>query len=139
MYKRPEGETTQWEDLQRKFGNLPPKEPVQKQEVFVPAQDKSKDRQLLDNDDDIDALESAEDDFADDPFLEAYRWTPEAVVGKLYITRVASKMRVRCNIKPGKKGSHLRMYCCVQARAVEAAQGGCAADKVWVCGQHIAG
>ena len=31
------------------------------------------------------------------------------------------------------------MYCCVQARAVEAAQGGCAADKVWVSGQHIAG
>ena len=73
VYKRPEGETTQWEDLQRKFGNLPPKEPVQKPEAFVPAQDKSKDRQLLDNDDDIEALENAEDDFADDPFLEAYR------------------------------------------------------------------
>lgn len=77
VYKRPEGETTQWEDLQRKFGNLPPKEEVQKPEAFVPAQDKSKDRQLLDNDDDIDALENAEDNFADDPFLEAYRWDPK--------------------------------------------------------------
>ena len=76
VYKRPEGETTQWEDLQRKFGNLPPKEPVHKPEAFVPAQDKSKDRQLLDNDDDIEALENAEDDFADDPFLEAYRCAP---------------------------------------------------------------
>ena len=94
VYKRPEGETTQWEDLQRKFGNLPPKEPVQKPEAFVPAQDRSKDRQLLDNDDDIDALEIAEDDFADDPFLEAYRWTSQAVMGELYITRVAPKMRV---------------------------------------------
>ena len=89
VYKRPEGETTQWEDLQRKFGNLPPKEPVQKPEAFVPAQDKSKDRQLLDNDDDIDALENAEDDFADDPFLEAYRWSPQALIGGLYITRMA--------------------------------------------------
>ena len=93
VYKRPEGETTQWEDLQRKFGNLPPKEPVQKPEAFKPAPDTNKDRQLLDNDDDIDALENAEDDFADDPFLEAYRWSPPAVTGELYITRVAPKMK----------------------------------------------
>ena len=73
VYTRPEGETTQWEDLQRKYGNLPPKEAVQKPAAFIPEQDKSKDRQLLDNDDDIEALEHAEDDFADDPFLEAYR------------------------------------------------------------------
>ena len=91
VYKKPDGETTQWEDLQRKFGNLPPKEPVQKPEAFVPAQDKSNDRQLLDNDGDIDALENAEDDFADDPFLEAYRWDPQAVIGELYISRHARK------------------------------------------------
>ena len=105
VYKRPEGETTQWEDLQRKFGNLPPKEPVQKPEAFVPAQDKSKDRQLLDNDDDVDALENAEDDFADDPFLEAYRWTLQAVIGELYITRVPPKMRIRGQHQAREEGS----------------------------------
>ena len=105
VYKRPEGETTQWEDLQRKFGNLPPKEPVQKPEAFMPAQDKSKDRQLLDNDDDIDALENAEDDFADDPFLEAYRWLPQALIGQLYITRVAPEMRLPVQHRASEEGS----------------------------------
>jgi len=73
VYERNEGETTQWEDLQRKFGNMAPKEPVQKVAAFVPEAEKGKDRLLLDNDNDIEALEMAEDDFADDPFLEAYR------------------------------------------------------------------
>lgn len=57
-------------------------------EAFIPAQDKSKDRQLLDNDDDIDALEDAEDDFADDPFLEAYRCAQQPLCMKMYITRM---------------------------------------------------
>lgn len=89
VYDRPEGETTQWEDLQRKIGNLPPKEPVQKPEAFIPAQDKSKDRQLLDNDDDIEALENAEDDFGDDPFLEAYRYVQrESPVWNVYNKKI---------------------------------------------------
>ena len=105
VYKRPEGETTQWEDLQRKFGNLPPKEPVQKPEAFVPAQDKSKDRQLLDNDDDIDALVNAEDDFADDPFLEAYRWILQTMIGRLCITRRATKMDFSVQDQASEEGS----------------------------------
>ena len=29
VYQRPEGESTQWEDIHRKLGNFPAKEPVQ--------------------------------------------------------------------------------------------------------------
>lgn len=47
IYKGPPGETTQWEDIQRKMGNLPPKEPVFKPEKFTPEQDEV--RRGLDN------------------------------------------------------------------------------------------
>ena len=35
-YKRPEGETTEWDDIQVKYGNKPPPEPVSKAEPFAP-------------------------------------------------------------------------------------------------------
>lgn len=73
VYKGPEGETTQWEDIQRKMGNLPPKEPVWKAEKFAPQQAAKKDEQWLDKKE-ADELEELEDEFADDPFLEQYRW-----------------------------------------------------------------
>lgn len=39
IYKGPAGETTQWEDIQRKMGNLPPKEPVFKPDKYAPEQE----------------------------------------------------------------------------------------------------
>jgi CelD/BcsL family acetyltransferase involved in cellulose biosynthesis len=73
-YKGPEGETTEWEDLQRKHGNLPPKEPAWKPEAWAPeaearrgaARVKGKDA------DELSDLED-EEEFADDRFLEDYR------------------------------------------------------------------
>jgi hypothetical protein len=73
IYARPEGETTQWEDLQRKFGNLPPKVPVKKADPFAPAEDEKREREWLDQTEDIETLENLEDEFADDSFLESYR------------------------------------------------------------------
>ena len=35
VYKGPEGETTQWEDIHRRLGNLPPKAPVWKPEKYT--------------------------------------------------------------------------------------------------------
>ncbi len=72
VYKGPEGETTQWEDIHRKRGNLPPKELVCKPEKYAPEQDGKKDEQWLDKKD-ADELEELEDEFADDSFLEKYR------------------------------------------------------------------
>ena len=69
-YQRGEGETTQWEDLQRKFGNLPPKEPVQKPAAFAPAAEEQKDTQWLDERGE-DELEMLDEETSDDRFLEA--------------------------------------------------------------------
>jgi hypothetical protein len=73
VYQRPEGETTQWEDLQRKFGNLPPKEPVQKPDPFAPAEEEQRGRAWVAEAELPEELEDAEDDFVDDRFLEQYR------------------------------------------------------------------
>jgi hypothetical protein len=74
-YKRPEGETTQWEDLQRKFGNLPQKEPIRKADPFSPEEEGKHDRAWLDQCHDAQALEDMEDEIADDSFLESYRFS----------------------------------------------------------------
>ena len=74
-YQRGEGETTQWEDLQRKFGNLPPKEPVPKPAAFAPAAEERKDTQWLDERGE-DELEVLDEETSDDRFLEAYRCAP---------------------------------------------------------------
>ena len=71
-YQRPEGESTQWEDIHRKLGNFAPAEPVFKPEPFVPAPDKKKDQTWLDERSEGE-LDDAEDEFADDHFLEDYR------------------------------------------------------------------
>lgn len=73
IYKRPEGETTQWEDLQIKFGNLPPKEPIKKADPFGPTEEETRDREWLEQAEDVDTLENLEDEYADDSYLEAYR------------------------------------------------------------------
>lgn len=75
VYKDVEGATTEWEDLQRKYGNLPPKPPVFKPDPFAPAQDedsKPKDKSWIDNKTE-EELEDLEDDLDDDRFLEEYR------------------------------------------------------------------
>lgn len=73
VYTRPEGETTQWEDLQRKFGNLPQKDLVWKPTPFSPTSDEKLQYERLDHAEDPESLEDMQDDFAEDSFLETYR------------------------------------------------------------------
>jgi hypothetical protein len=72
VYKGPEGETTQWDDIQSKMGNLPPKEPKWKADPFAPKQAAAKDEGWLEKKN-VEQLEELEDEFADDAFLEQYR------------------------------------------------------------------
>ncbi|XP_026392582.1 phosducin-like protein 3 isoform X2 [Papaver somniferum] len=77
IYKDVEGRTTQWDDIQTKLGNLPPKPAPFKPPAFTPAEDESskpKDKAWLDNKTEQD-LEDLEDDpeLDDDRFLEEYR------------------------------------------------------------------
>lgn len=75
VYKDVEGASTQWDDIQRKLGNLPPKAPVFKPDPFTPAEDedsKPKDKNWIDNKTE-EELEDLEDDLDDDRFLEEYR------------------------------------------------------------------
>ncbi|OVA20636.1 phosducin [Macleaya cordata] len=77
VYKDVEGTTTQWDDIQTKLGNLPPKQAPFKPPPFTPSEDenlKPKDKAWLDNKTEED-LEDLEDDpnLDDDRFLEEYR------------------------------------------------------------------
>lgn len=72
VYKGPEGETTQWDDIQRKLGNLPPKEPVWKPEAYAPDKEEEKGEAQIKGKD-ADELSDLEDEFVDDTFLEEYR------------------------------------------------------------------
>ncbi|KAL1564284.1 phosducin-like protein 3 [Salvia divinorum] len=71
VYKDLEGTSTQWDDIQRKLGNLPEKPPVFKPPSFTPAEDedsKPKDRTWIDG-----KTEEELEDLEDDRFLEEYR------------------------------------------------------------------
>lgn len=75
VYKDVEGTTTEWDDIQRKLGNLPPKAAVFKPPPFTPASDDaSKSKEWLD-DRTEEELQDLEDDadLDDDRFLEEYR------------------------------------------------------------------
>ncbi|XP_010666978.2 uncharacterized protein LOC104884081 [Beta vulgaris subsp. vulgaris] len=75
VYKDVEGKSTQWDDIQRKLGNLPEKPPAFKPPSFTPAEDedsKPKDKSWIDSKT-LDELQDLEDDFDDDRFLEEYR------------------------------------------------------------------
>lgn len=72
VYKAPEGETTQWDDIQRKMGNLPAKEPVKKADPWEPQREQRKDKEWIDGVAAED-LEEGDDNFDDDRFLEQYR------------------------------------------------------------------
>ncbi|KAF5753473.1 hypothetical protein HanRHA438_Chr17g0791061 [Helianthus annuus] len=68
VYKDVEGSSTQWDDIQRKLGNLPPKPPAFKPDPFTPAEDedsKPKDKNWIDNKTE-EQLEDLEDDLDDD-------------------------------------------------------------------------
>ncbi|MED6218842.1 hypothetical protein PIB30_030285 [Stylosanthes scabra] len=75
VYKDVEGASTQWDDIQRKLGNLPEKPPAFKPPPFTPAPDPDslpKDKDWLDSKNE-DELEDLEDDLDDDRFLAEYR------------------------------------------------------------------
>ncbi|KAJ7148383.1 hypothetical protein O6H91_04G072500 [Diphasiastrum complanatum] len=76
VYKDVEGTSTEWDDIQRRLGNLPPKPPVPRPEPWAPASDddSSKDKQWMDTKT-MEELEELEDDLDldDDRFLEEYR------------------------------------------------------------------
>ncbi|XP_065877687.1 uncharacterized protein [Euphorbia lathyris] len=75
VYKDLEGASTQWDDIQRKLGNLPEKAPAFKPPPFTPAEDEDsipKDKSWIDKKTE-EELEDLEDDLDDDQFLEEYR------------------------------------------------------------------
>lgn len=75
VYKDVEGASTQWDDIQRKLGNLPPKDPAFKPPPFTPAPDEDsvpKGKAWIDDKTEQE-LNELEDDLDDDRFLEEYR------------------------------------------------------------------
>uniref|UniRef100_A0A0D6QUG6 Phosducin domain-containing protein n=1 Tax=Araucaria cunninghamii TaxID=56994 RepID=A0A0D6QUG6_ARACU len=78
VYKDLEGSSTEWDDLQRKFGNLPPKPAPFKPPAWTPAPDDdgrgAKSKEWLENktEDELDELED-DPDLDDARFLEEYR------------------------------------------------------------------
>ncbi|GFP84925.1 viral iap-associated factor homolog [Phtheirospermum japonicum] len=75
VYKDLEGASTQWDDIQRKLGNLPEKPPAFKPAPFAPAEDEDSkpiDKAWIDGKTE-EELEDLEDDLDDDRFLEDYR------------------------------------------------------------------
>lgn len=75
VYKDLEGASTQWDDIQRKLGNLPPKAPAFKPPPFTPdaSDDQPKDKTWIDSKT-SEELEDLEDDLDDDRFLQEYRF-----------------------------------------------------------------
>lgn len=71
-YKRAEGESTQWEDIQRRLGNFAPAEPVHKPDPFAPAAEEEHNQGWLDSKT-ADELVELEDETGDDAFLDQYR------------------------------------------------------------------
>ncbi|KAL5991103.1 hypothetical protein ACLOJK_012009 [Asimina triloba] len=77
VYKDVEGASTQWDDIQRKLGNLPPKPAPSKPPPFTPAEEESskpKEKAWIDEktEEELEDLEDAPD-LDDDRFLEEYR------------------------------------------------------------------
>eukprot|EP00889_Picochlorum_renovo_P002870 jgi/Picre1/29900/NNA_005281.t1 len=85
IYKGDPYETTEWDEIQRKHGNLPPKESKPKPPDWEPEEEDwrkqkgqgglgtERAQEHLDDIDTLDELEELEDEFEDDRFLEEYR------------------------------------------------------------------
>eukprot|EP00899_Mesostigma_viride_P025083 jgi/Mesvir1/575/Mv02021-RA.1 len=71
-YKDVPGKTTQWDDIQRKLGNLPPLPEIKKPDPWAPTSEPSG-KEVIDAQDSVTGLEELEDEFEDDRFLEEYR------------------------------------------------------------------
>jgi hypothetical protein len=71
-YKGPEGQTTQWEDIQVKLGNMAPREPKYKASAYEGEAEVAKDSSWLQQQEQ-EVLSEHEDDFADDRELEVMR------------------------------------------------------------------
>jgi len=76
----PEGQTTEWGDIQRKMGNFAPLAPVFKPDPFTPAEGKGTRAAAARgagqghlSERSSKELEELQDEFADDAFLEEYR------------------------------------------------------------------
>jgi hypothetical protein len=78
VYKGPEGETTQWEDIQIRLGNMAPKPKPWKPDAYTPEQEEQKDKEWLDKKDE-EELAELDDEFQDDRALEEYRWAANAL------------------------------------------------------------
>ena len=72
VYKGPEGQTTQWEDIQVKLGNMTPRAPKHKPPKYEGEAEVVQDGQWLKGQEEG-ALSDAEDDFTDDRELEQLR------------------------------------------------------------------
>ncbi len=73
VYKGLPTDTTQWDDIHRRLGNLPAKPPVWKPERYAPEQEEARHTQDWVDKRDEHELSDAEDEFADDRALEEYR------------------------------------------------------------------
>lgn len=73
VYKGPEGETTQWEDIQTKLGNMAPKPKPWKPDAYKPEEEQRVDQEFLSKAHDQQQLQDLEDEFDDDRALEEYR------------------------------------------------------------------
>ncbi|EFJ26139.1 hypothetical protein SELMODRAFT_148698 [Selaginella moellendorffii] len=75
VYKDPQGPSTEWDDIQRKLGNLPPKPPVEKPAPWQPVPDPGKSKQWIDSksEEELHELQDDLDLDEDSRFLEEYR------------------------------------------------------------------
>jgi hypothetical protein len=73
VYKGPEGETTQWEDIHVRLGNMAPRPKPPKPAPYAPPSEAARDAAWLEQQD-PDGLEAAEDELADDRALEQLRY-----------------------------------------------------------------
>ncbi|KAL7179468.1 hypothetical protein ACSBR1_042793 [Camellia fascicularis] len=98
VYKDVEGASTQWDDIQRKLGNLPPKPPAFKPPSFTPAEDedsKHKDKAWID-----DRTEEQLEDLEDDPDLDDDRFLQEYRKKRLGELRQAAKVQRYGSVVP---------------------------------------
>lgn len=72
VYERAEKEETEWDEIQRKLGNLPARDKKTPPPKFEPERERVHDEDFVQGCDE-DQLEDLEDEFEDDRFLEAYR------------------------------------------------------------------